>query len=68
MCSEAYAGSVRQIVTREHQSEKLMKIKHLLITVVAVGSAALAVQAFYEHPTAGRGIQALLAVIGLRGL
>lgn len=45
-----------------------MKFKHVVITVVAVGSAALAVQAFYEHPTAGRGVQALLAVLGLRGL
>jgi hypothetical protein len=44
-----------------------MRFKHVVITVVAVGSAILAVQAFYEHPTAGRGIQALLAVIGLRG-
>lgn len=45
-----------------------MKFKHVAYTAVAVGSAALAVEAFYEHPTFGRGIQALLAVLGLRGL
>jgi hypothetical protein len=45
-----------------------MKPKHVVITVVAVGMAALAVEAFYEHPTFGRGIQALLAVLGLPGL
>lgn len=45
-----------------------MKIKHVAMTLVAVGSAAIAVETFYEHPTFGRGIQALLAVLGLRGL
>ena len=45
-----------------------MKAKHVIISIVAVGTAALAVKAFYEHPTAGNAIQALLAVIGLRGL
>jgi hypothetical protein len=38
----------------------------LVYALTAVGvilSAAGAVQAFYEHPTYGRGLQALLAVI-----
>lgn len=30
---------------------------------LAVFAAALAVEAFYEHPTRGRGLKALLAVI-----
>lgn len=44
-----------------------MKPKHVAI-LVGIGTAALAVEAFYEHPTFGRGIQALLAFLGLRGL
>lgn len=45
-----------------------MKFKHAAITVVTIGTVALAIEAFYEHPTFGRGLQALLAVLGLRGL
>ncbi len=44
-----------------------MKFRQVAVAIVAVGSTALAVEAFYEHPTFGRGIQALLAVLGLRG-
>ena len=36
---------------------------YVLTAVGVVLSAAGAVQAFYEHPTYGRGLQALLAVI-----
>jgi hypothetical protein len=45
-----------------------MKFKHAVATIIAVGAVGLAIEAFYEHPTLGRGIQALLAVMGLRGI
>jgi ABC-type uncharacterized transport system permease subunit len=31
--------------------------------VIALGGALLAVEMFYEHPTRGRGLKALFAVI-----
>ncbi|MBV8081860.1 MAG: hypothetical protein JO293_03075 [Candidatus Eremiobacteraeota bacterium] len=43
-----------------------MKIRahHVLIAAVGVISAAAAVEQYYEHPTYGRGLQALASVIG----
>ena len=34
---------------------------------IAILTALLAVEAFYEHPTRGRGLKALLAVIQAGG-
>lgn len=36
---------------------------YLLTAAAVIVSAAGAVQAFYQHPTYGRGLQALLALI-----
>ena len=47
-------------------SANTMKLKHVIVTAAA-GSAALAVEVFYGLPTFGRGVQALLAVLGLGG-
>jgi len=37
-------------------------------TVAAILTALMAVEAFYEHPTYGRGIRALAAVIQAGGV
>lgn len=41
-----------------------MKPRHVLVAAIGLLSAAAAVQAFYEHPTYGRGLQAFAAVVG----
>jgi hypothetical protein len=45
-----------------------MKDKHILMIVGGAIGAALAIEAFYKHPTHGRGLQALAAAIGLDAL
>jgi len=34
-----------------------------VVAVLAVAAALVAVESFYEHPTRGRGLRALLAVL-----
>jgi hypothetical protein len=38
-------------------------MKKAVLVIAAVGSALLAIESFYEHPTRARGLRALLAVI-----
>jgi hypothetical protein len=40
-----------------------MKVEHLLYAAAGLISMVLLVERFYEHPTFGRGMQALFAVI-----
>lgn len=38
-------------------------MKRAVIALATIGVVLLAVEAFYEHPTRGNGLRALLAVI-----
>jgi hypothetical protein len=42
---------------------KKIKPEYILTAVIGILSTTGAVEAFYEHPTYGRGLQALFAVI-----
>ena len=44
---------------------KKIKSEYLLSAVIGLLLAAASVEAFYEHPTYGRGLQALAAVLTL---
>jgi hypothetical protein len=43
--------------------ENTMKINPQLVGLLALAGAVVAIERFYEHPTYGRGIQALAAVL-----
>jgi len=38
-------------------------MKKVIVALAAIGAALLTVEVFYEHPTKGNGLKALLAVI-----
>ena len=48
---------------RELTESKHMKLEHALYAVAGLVGTVLLVERFYRHPTFGRGVQALIAVI-----
>ena len=42
-----------------------MKAKHILVVASVIVTAGVAIEKYYQHPTLGNGLQALLAAISL---